>query len=67
MKIIDIKQGTEIISIEELTEAEYNMVYNPFDTTGTGYLEEDFTEELKSQYKLASDYYKAMENIDLNY
>jgi hypothetical protein len=67
MKIIDITQETEIISMEELAEAEYNMEYNPFDTTGTGYLEEEFTEELKNQYKLASDYYKAMENIDLNY
>jgi len=60
-------ENFELVSYEELLEAEYNLAYNPFDTTGCGYIEEDFTEEIKKQYKVASNYYKTMENIDLNY
>lgn len=57
-------QNLNLISIEELAELEYNLEYNPFDTIGTGYLEDDFTEEIKRFYKQAIDYYSLMDNIN---
>jgi len=55
-------QSFEIISIEELKEVEFNLEYNPFDTTGCGYIEDDFTEEIRKQYEEAINYYKLIDN-----
>jgi len=56
----------EFVSYEELLEVENNLEWNPFDTTGTGYLEEDLTEEIRKQYNDAADYYELMDKINLN-
>lgn len=60
--MINNTQSFEIISIEELREIESNLESNPFDTTGCGYLEDDFTEEIRRQYSEAIDYYRLMNN-----
>ena len=51
-----------LISFEELKEIEYNIEYNPFDTTGIGYLEKDFTEYLISLNEEAIEYYYKQES-----
>lgn len=56
-KIMINEQEITFVSLEELGEFEQNLEYNPFDTTGCGYLEEDFVEFLVEQYQEASDYY----------
>jgi len=52
----------QIISLEELQEREYNLEYNPFDTTGTGYLNEDFTEDMIAQNEQAIEYHYQNQN-----
>ena len=70
MKKQDITQNTkniaqieifEMISLEELKEFEYSMAFNPFDTTGTGYLDDDFIEFLISRNEEAYEYYGMLE------
>jgi hypothetical protein len=60
---MDNIEKIEFISIEELKEAEYNLVFNPFDTTGCGYLEDDFIEELVAQTEKASEFHNKNKNI----
>lgn len=55
----------ELISYEELIELEANLISNPFDTTGCGYIEDDLTDEIRRQYKEAYEYYELMDNINL--
>lgn len=48
---------TDLISLEELQEMEYNIVYNPFDVTGNGYLADDFTDYLMSEIQKLREHY----------
>ena len=59
------KNYFEVISIEELKEFEYNLEFNPFDTTGCGYLEEDFTEFLVVQNEKATDFHYQNKNKNI--
>ena len=54
----------EMISLEELKEFEYSMAFNPFDTTGTGYLDEDFIEFLIERNEEAYEYYGMLEQSE---
>ena len=51
----------ELISLEELEEFEYNLAFNPFDTCGCGYLDDDMIEYLVSLYEEANEYYGQLE------
>ena len=55
-------EGFAIISYEELKEFEYNIEFNPFDTTGCGYLSDDFIDFLKDQNREAFEYYYKNKN-----
>lgn len=60
--MVNNTQSFEIISIEELKEIESNLDSNPFDTTGCGYISDDFTEEIRKQIAEAKNYYRLMDN-----
>ena len=51
----------EIMTLEELQEFEYNIVYNPNDTTGCGYLDDSFIEFFNDRYEEALEYYYGSE------
>jgi len=64
----DVKKTDEgkitIISYEEFQQNEYDMEYNPFDTTGTGYIDEDYKKQLSIYNKEAIDYYNKEQSIE---
>lgn len=51
-----------LISYEELQEFEYNLEYNPFDTTGCGYLSEGLIEDLIAKNEEAIEFYYQNKN-----
>lgn len=51
----------DLISLEELKEFEYNLVFNPFDTTGCGNIEDSMVDFLIDAYEEANEYYGQLE------
>ena len=55
------KMYIDLISLEELEEFEYNLVFNPFDTTGCGNIEDSMVDFLIDAYEEANEYYGQLE------
>lgn len=51
----------DLISLEELEEFEYNLVFNPFDTTGYGNIDDSMVDFLIDAYEEANEYYAQLE------